>query len=150
MSYTSAIYHIVFRTKYGKPTIPNEHCEKLYRYIWGFVKNKKCYLYQINGMPDHLHLLINLHPSLSLAEFIKVLKTSTNKWLKENKNHFPEFESWARKYCALSYSVRDKDMIINYIKKQKEHHQAEQTLSEMERLLNENNVKIDKDYWHEV
>ncbi len=113
MSYTSSIYHIVFRTKYGNPTIPNEHCEKLYRYIWGFTKNKKCFLYQINGMPDHLHLLIDLHPSISLAEFVQTLKTSTNKWLKENSEYFPDFESWARKYCAISYSIRDKDMIVN-------------------------------------
>lgn len=150
MSYTNSIFHIVFRTKYGKPTIPNEHCEKLYRYIWGFSKNKKCFLYQINGMPDHLHLLVNLHPTIAVADFVKMLKNSTNYWLKENQVYFPEFESWARKYCALSYSVRDKDMIINYIKKQKEHHKSEETLSEMERLLTENEVEVDKNYWHEV
>lgn len=152
MSYTQSIYHIVFRTKYGKSTIPNEHSEKLYRYIWGFVKNKKCFLHRVNGMPDHLHLLIDLHPSLSLAEFVKTLKTSTNKWLKENKEFFPDFEAWNRKYCALSYSERDKEMIINYIKKQREHHKAksESTLAEFERLLKESNVVFDEKYFDEL
>jgi len=53
MSYTQLIYHIVIRTKYSEPTIPNEHPEELYRYINGLGENKKSYLYRINGMPEH-------------------------------------------------------------------------------------------------
>lgn len=149
MSYTQLYYHIIFRTKYSQMTIPNEKSEKLYRYIWGFVQNKKSHLYRVNGMPDHIHLFVDLHPTIAVSDFVKTLKTSTNTWLKENKADFPDFVSWRKKYCALTYSERDKDLIINYISKQREHHAKENTETELRRLLNEHGIEIDERYWND-
>ena len=149
MSYTSLLCHIVFRTKYSNETINEEHEDKLYRYMWGFIKNHKCVLYRINGLPDHIHILVQLHPSIAVSDFVKQLKNATNQWLKENREFFPDFESWGRKYFAMTYNYRDKDMIINYIKNQKEHHKAEKTSDEVRRLSNENNIQIDERYWEE-
>lgn len=149
MSYTQLYYHIVFRTKYSEMTIPNEHAEKLYRYIWGIVTNKNCKLFRINGMPDHIHLFVELHPTICVSEFVKVLKNTTHKWLKENQELFPKFTAWGRKYCALTYSQRDKSMIVNYIANQREHHKKETTEVEMRRLLIEADIKIDEKYWNE-
>lgn len=149
MSYTHLLCHIIIRTKRSEMTIPNEQSEKLYRYIWGFVKGKKSVLYRINGMPDHIHLFVRLHPTVAVSEFVKTLKNSTNNWLKTNKEDFPDFVSWSRKYCALTYSEREKDMIINYIINQREHHKRENTENELRRLLAENGVDIDEKYWNE-
>ncbi|CAM2933353.1 transposase IS200 like family protein [Glaesserella parasuis 174] len=74
MSYTRLLYHIVFRTKYGLPTIVEEHEEILYRYIWGYVKEQGVVLYRINGMPDHLHLFVELKATINVADFVKHLK----------------------------------------------------------------------------
>lgn len=149
MSYTSLLCHIVFRTKYSNETINEENEENLYRYIWGFIKNKGCVLYRINGMPDHIHILVQLHPSIAVSDFVKQLKNATNQWLKENRDFFPDFEAWGRKYFAMTYNYRDKDLIINYIKNQKEHHKTEKTSDEVRRLSNENNIQIDENYWEE-
>lgn len=149
MSYTLSYHHIVIRTKYSEPTIPNENSEKLYRYIWGFVNAKKCKLFRINGMPDHIHLFVELHPTQCISEFIKVLKNMTHKWIKEHHQDFPNFVSWGRKYFSISYSYRDKDMIVNYIANQQEHHKTEDTETELLRILQENNIKIDMRYWNE-
>lgn len=43
MSYTKLLYHIIFRTKYGVPTICEQYEDKLYRYIWGFIKENVVY-----------------------------------------------------------------------------------------------------------
>lgn len=59
MSYTRNLYHIIFHTKYGTPSILEENEDALYR---------------INGMPDHLHLFVELHPMLSVAEFVQKRK----------------------------------------------------------------------------
>ena len=53
MSYTNLIYHLVFRPRSSAPVISLEHAEGLYRYIWGFVKEKGALLYRIVGMEDH-------------------------------------------------------------------------------------------------
>ncbi len=147
MSYTKLLYHIVFATKYRKPTIPEEQEDKLYRYIWGFIKNNKSVLYRINGMPDHIHIFVQLHADIAVSVFVKKLKNATNKWLKENADSFPDFEAWAVGYCAITYCERDKDIIINYIKKQKEHHQKETSIDELRRLLIDQDIKIDERFF---
>ncbi len=149
MSYTQLYCHIIIRTKWSRNTIPNDKSEMLYRYIFGFVKGKKSKLLKVNGMPDHIHLFVDLHSTLSVAEFVKTLKNSTNTWLKANSKDFPDFESWGKKYCALTYSKEDKFMIMNYISQQREHHKTETYEEEIRRLLKENEIKIDERFWDE-
>ncbi len=138
-------YQIVFSTKKRKPVLLTEHEEDLYKYIWGVVKNKNCRLYRINGMPDHIHLLIDLHPSVSLSSFVKDIKISSNIWIKQN-GLFPDFEEWQSGYGAFTYSVREKDMIVNYIKNQKEHHQHESFEDEYKNLLRSHGIDFDEKY----
>jgi REP element-mobilizing transposase RayT len=145
MSYKQIYYQIVFGTKHRKPAISEEHCEELYKYIWGIVKNNNCKLLRINGVEDHIHIFSDLHPSLALADFVKDIKVSSSIWMKES-GKFPEFEGWQDGYGAFTYSIREKDMIINYIKNQKEHHKTESFFDEFKRLLIENGVEFDEKY----
>ena len=105
-AYRQILYHIVFRTKGSEKTINQEYSQDLYKYIWGVIKNKKCILFRINGMEDHIHILSDLHPSIALADYIRDIKVSSSKWLKESEL-FPEFKGWGIKYCALTYSYND-------------------------------------------
>jgi REP element-mobilizing transposase RayT len=146
MSYTQLIYHIVIRTKYSQPAILDEHSEELYRYIHGYIKNKKSFLYRINGMPDHIHILVGLHSTLSLSDFVKELKTSTNSWIKQNKK-FPDFQSWGEKYAAFTLRHQDKERVIEYIKNQRKHHNSEHFNDEYRRLIEDNGVEIDSRYF---
>ncbi|KAB7730933.1 IS200/IS605 family transposase [Rudanella paleaurantiibacter] len=143
MSYRQILYHIVFGTKHRKPTIPDEHCTELYRYIWGVVKNQNCRLYRVNGVADHIHILSDLHPSVSLADFVKAIKVGSSLWMKANGN-FPAFEGWAVGYGAFTYSIKERDRIINYIKKQKEHHRKITYETEYKSLLDEHGVTYDE------
>ncbi|SHK28527.1 IS200/IS605 family transposase [Chryseobacterium polytrichastri] len=138
-------YQIVFSTKHRNPVLNMENEDQLYKYIWGIVKNKKCTLYRINGMPDHIHLFTDLHPSVSLSSFVKDIKVSSNLWIKQS-GLFPDFEEWQSGYGAFTYSEREKDMIINYIKNQKEHHENESFEVEYKNLLKSNGVEFDEKY----
>lgn len=138
-------YQIVFSTKYRKPVLSIEHEDELYKYIWGIVKNKNCKLYRINGMPDHIHLFTDLHPSVSLSSFVKDIKVSSNLWIKQS-GLFPEFEEWQSGYGAFTYSEREKDIIVNYIKNQKEHHKTESFEDEFKNLLKSHGVEFDEKY----
>lgn len=138
-------YQIVFSTKHRKSVLSIEHEDQLYKYIWGIVKNKNCKLYRINGMPDHIHLFTDLHPSVSLSSFVKDIKVSSNLWIKQS-GLFPDFEEWQSGYGAFTYSEREKDMIINYIKNQKEHHKTESFEDEYKNLLKSHGVDFDEKY----
>ncbi|EFX90827.1 hypothetical protein HMPREF0027_2118 [Actinobacillus ureae ATCC 25976] len=91
MNYTRNLYHIIFRTRYGVPSIVEENEEYLYRYIWGFVREHHSVLYRVNGMPDHIHLLVELHPTLSVAEFVQKLKTTPINGLMKISIYFLNF-----------------------------------------------------------
>lgn len=147
MSYTKAIYHIIFRTKFGTPTICEENEKQLYNYIWGIIKELKCDLYQMNGMPDHLHLLVDLHPMISIGEFVQKIKISSHNWIDQNKTLFPDFYAWSIGYCALTYSELEKEKIKNYIKKQKEHHKSQNFMDETKFLLTSVGIEINEKYF---
>lgn len=84
-------------------------------------------------MPDHIHIFCDLHPTNCLSDFVKDIKTASNTWMKES-GLFPEFTEWQVGYGAFTYNIREKQMIINYIKNQKEHHKKETFEQEYERL----------------
>ena len=146
MSYTTSYYHIVIRTYRSEPTINEEHERELYAYIYGIAKNLKCQTYRIGGIADHIHMFVSLPSYLSLASFVQRVKTDSSKWLKANP-HFPRFCGWGREYAGFSYSLRDKDMIVGYIKKQKEHHRKNTFAEEHRAFLTENGVCIDERYF---
>jgi len=145
-SYRQILYHIIFSTYKFKPVINLENKEELCKYICGIIKNKKCVLYRINAMKDHIHILSDLHPSIALADFIKDIKTSTSVWIKKSEN-LKNFEGWADGYAALTYSYRDKEMISNYILNQEEHHKKVSFIDEYKKLLSDNNIIIDEKYF---
>ena len=145
MSYRQIFYQIVFGTKRREATIADAHSEELYKYISGTIKNKNCKLYRINGVEDHIHIFSDLHPSVSLADYIKDIKVSSSIWMKAN-GKFPNFNGWQDSYGAFTYSIKEKDTIINYVKNQKEQHRSESFFDEYKRLLIENGIEFDEKY----
>ena len=145
-SYRQILYHLVFRTKNSQKTLNPIYARELYAYTTGILKNKNCCLYRINGVENHLHLLCDLHPSIALADFMRELKVSTSIWLKQS-GKFPDFQGWAEGYAALTYAWKDKETIVSYIKNQQEHHKKVSFEDELKRLLRENGVDINQDYF---
>jgi len=147
-AYRQILYHIVFRTKASEKTINPIHFNQLKNYIEGIIRNKKCVSYQINGMEEHIHILSDLHPSIALADYIKDIKVASSKWMKESE-FFPYFRGWGIKYCALTYSYKERDIIINYIKKQQEHHKKENFRDEINRFFYEHGIENERWFWED-
>ena len=147
MSYTRLLYHIIFRTKHGVPSINEQYEKELYRCIWKFTQTHHCILYRVNGMPDHIHLFVDIHQTLPISEFVRKLKKSTHRFLDENKSLFPEFTAWSVGYCALTYSDRDKYQLINYIKNQKRHHKETHFNDEMKSLFQREGIDFNVEWF---
>ena len=146
MAYTQLYYHIVIRTKHSIPCIVEMHEKELYKYIWGFCNNNNCKLERINGMPDHLHMLLSIHPSLSISSFIHDLKLASTYYIKTNSDKFPLFQGWSEGYCALTYSKDEKSKVYDYIVRQKEHHQRKTFREELIEVLTECGIPYDERY----
>ena len=143
--YTQIYYHIVFSTKQRAPVLAQTGREDLFRYIWGIIRETKSRLYRINGTFDHVHLLTSLHPTVALSDFVKVVKGKSSYWIK--KNHvFPDFSNWQDGYGAFTHSSQDKDRLIDYIKRQEEHHKSVSFGDELRDLLIEAGVEFDERY----
>lgn len=125
MSAVTAIYHIVINTHNRQMTLPLESCDELYRYIARVIQNKQSILYAIGGIENHIHLLVNLHPSVPLADLVRDIKLASSQWMKRQPSLFPKFVGWGKEYGAFSYALRDRDMVASYIAKQREHHNRE-------------------------
>jgi len=100
-------------------------------------KEKKCHLYRINSMPDHVHMCVEIHPTIAVSEFVRVIKQETSKWMKEHREKFPMYEAWGNGYAGFTYSVKERPAVIEYIKNQKEHHKHKTFREEYEEWLRE-------------
>ena len=110
-TYTQIIYQIVFSPKDRARTLTKPYREKLFKYINGILKNKKCHSYQINGVEDHLHIFTHLYPSVSLASLVKDIKLASSDYIKRN-GLFANFDGWQQGYSAFTYSIKEKDRLI--------------------------------------
>ena len=123
--------HIIFSTKNRAPLIIPEIEERLHSYIVGISKKLKVPILKINGMEDHIHILLKLHPSIALATLIKEYKAYSSGWMK--KIGYPQF-NWQEGYGGFSYSKSMLEPLINYIGNQKIHHSKSTFEEEIELL----------------
>ncbi len=145
-TYTQIYYHIIFSTKNRRPVLAAPNREVLFRYIWGILKNNKCHLYRINAADDHVHIFTSLHPTVALADLVREIKSSSSRYIKD-KSLFPGFDGWQDNYGGFTHSINEKNAIIDYIKKQEEHHKKISFQEELRRMLEEAGVEIEEKYF---
>jgi putative transposase len=144
-TYTQTLYQIVFSTKYREKTLLKENRSELFKDIWGILKNKKCHLYRINGVEDHIHIVTSLHPSIALADLVKDIKLGSSSFIKE-KGIFHDFNGWQDGYSAFTYAIGAKDNLIEYVKNQENHHKIKSFREELIELLLEHGISFDEKY----
>lgn len=144
-TYTQILYQIIFSTKNRNRVLVNEHRDQLFKYISGILKNKKCHLYRINSVEDHLHIVTHLHASVALSALVKDIKLGSSAFIKEN-NLFPGFNGWQQGYGAFTYSIKEKMRLIEYVKNQEEHHKRVDFKEEYISLLAEHDVAFEEKY----
>ena len=145
----SQIYiQIVFAVKGRQSLILSKWEEDLYKYITGIVQNKDQKLLAINGMPDHIHILIGMKPSCKLSDLVREVKKSSNDFINDNGFCSRKFE-WQEGYGAFSYSHSALDNIIGYINNQKEHHKVKTFKEEYHLILYKFEIEFDEKYLFE-
>lgn len=143
-TYSKIYLHYVFTPKYRNAMILPEFEEKLYHYIAGIIENLGQTLIQINGMPDHIHILVRLKPSIDSATFIQKVKANSSKWINEQK-FLPEKFNWQLGGAVFSVDYRKVDIVKKYIANQKAHHAKTVFKTEFLKFLDSYDVDYDVD-----
>ena len=117
-THTNLLIHIVFKELKGKPII-------------------------INGMSDHVHMLILLPPNVSPSDAMRFIKANSSRWVKER---FGTKFAWQKGFGAFSVSRSNVDAVVKYIKNQEQHHGRSDFKTELVSLLEKNGVEYDAQY----
>lgn len=146
MSYTSFTYHLVFGTYRRQNVIVPEHERELYKYIYSFSTERGVMIRRIGGMPDHIHILCDIPAKLSVAEYVKLLKAESSKFMRVN-SHFPLWDRWAEGYGGFTVDASLREARKLYIMNQKQHHARVSFRSELLTLLEEAGIETDSLDW---
>ncbi|TAL73517.1 MAG: IS200/IS605 family transposase [Bacteroidetes bacterium] len=147
-TYTQCYFHLVFAVKNRDALIKKEWKDEIEKYITGIVQNHQHKMLAIASMPDHAHILIGYNVNQLIPDMVEEIKTSTNKWIKENKLSGFKFE-WQKGYGAFTHSRSQIDNVVKYILSQEEHHRKKPFKEEYLEMLEKNNVEFKQEYLFE-
>lgn len=135
--------HIVFHTKCTSITMREEDLERVFDYVGGIIRNINGVSVQVGGRPDHIHILASMPKTISLAEFVRTIKSNSSKWIKTLDGYYEPF-MWQEGYGAFSVSASVLDRVASYIKNQKAHHNKQTYVDEYKQLLDAYHIEYDE------
>jgi len=126
--------HLVWATKHREPLIRPEFEERLYADLISTAANLGCYVHAVNGISDHVHLVISIPPKHSVAWIVKNLKGNSSHFVNHVLAPGPTPFAWQRGYGYLSLGESQCERAVAYVENQKQHHQTATTNRWLERM----------------
>ena len=152
-TYTQNYVHLVFAVKYREAALNKEIRSRVFAYMSGIVTTLKHKSIIVNGMSDHVHLLIGLNPSNSISDTVHDLKRSTSLFINKERLYKGKF-AWQEGYASFTYSKSQIESVYNYILNQERHHQNSNFRKEYIQFLQKFNIEFDErylfDFWDDV
>lgn len=144
-TYTQIHIQVVFTVQNRDCVIRKTWKNELYKYLTGIIQNHNHKVLAINGMPDHIHILIGMRSTQSLSDLIQDIKGDSSKWINQKGFVKGQF-SWQEGYGAFSYSKSHVNNVIDYIKTQEIHHQKKSFIDEYHDFLKKFEIDYDERY----
>ncbi|MBZ5687668.1 MAG: IS200/IS605 family transposase [Acidobacteriia bacterium] len=142
---TNVIVHFIFSTHHRAPQITPEIEGDLHGYIGGIIRELGGVALCINGMPDHVHLLVRMSSTHSVADLARLIKTNSSRWVHERWPQRRSFR-WQTGYGAFSVSESGQNAVRDYILHQQQHHAKRSFREEFSAFLQKNHIAIDGEY----
>jgi Transposase and inactivated derivatives len=133
-SLTSCLVHCVWSTKNRESYLTLDLRGRLWPYLGGIAKQNQMKTLAIGGASDHVHVLLSLPATLSIAKAMQLLKGNSSKWIRET---FPKLRSfaWQEGYSAFSIGMSGVDATVAYIRNQAEQHRTKSFREEFVAIL---------------
>ena len=130
--------HCIFSTKDRRPAIPVALQPRAWAFVGGIARNLGIKAIAVGGIADHVHLLLLLSPTVTLAETVQKIKANSSRWLREQTGR--PFQ-WQEGYAAFSVSISHTDATVAYILNQVEHHRKRTFDAEFAAILRKHRVE---------
>ena len=133
-SHVCCLVHVVFATAERRPSIRHDVQERVHPYLGGIARENGIPALAVGGASDHVHLLLSLPRTVSVAKAVQLLKSGSSKWIHENFSDLHNF-AWQEGYGAFSIGVSQKASTVKYIQAQAEHHKRISFADELKKFL---------------
>jgi putative transposase len=143
-THTSLHIHIVFSTKDRRPLIDPHWRDRLHAFLGGCLKTLDVIPVTIGGVADHVHLLIGINPTQTIADIVREIKVASAKWIHDELG--VRAFAWQEGYGAFSVSPSSCDAVAHYIRNQEEHHRTKTFQEEYLEFLQKAGVKYEEKY----
>jgi putative transposase len=143
-TYLSLHYHLVFSTRNRASFIKETWIERLHEYLGGTVSGLGGFPQGIGGVADHVHLLVGLKGTHSLADFMRELKKGSSIWVHSEIGD-TDF-AWQEGYSAFTVSATARGAVKQYIRNQPAHHRVKPFRDELIEMLHRAEVEFDEKY----
>ena len=147
-TYTQLLTQLVFAVKGRENLVKESFRDELEKYICGIARNHKHKPLAIYIMPDHLHLLVGLHPQQAISDLVREIKSHSTNFVNE-KNWLKKKFYWQEGYGAFSYSRSQLDRVVKYILNQPAHHRRKKFRQEYVEFLQKFEIEYDEKYLFE-
>ena len=138
-TYAQNVIHVVFSTKDRRKLMPNEFRPRMWAYAAGICKKLDILVHAAGGMDDHIHLLIQIPPTLTVAKAVLAIKSNSSRWANEEGHKF----AWQQGYGAFSVSSSNVPVVVRYIQNQEAHHEKMNFDAEFLALLKKHGIEFD-------
>jgi len=139
-TYSSLLVHCVFTTHQRQPLISEPAQPRLWAYMGGIARTNGIKALAIGGIEDHVHLLLSLSTTMSVAKAIQLIKAGSSKWM--NERSFRKSFGWQVGYGAFTIGVSQVSRTIRYIENQREHHRRHGFNDEIRMILKRHNIPV--------
>ncbi len=144
-SLDNIVLHIVFGTKDRTSMLDPAVRPALYAYLATVVRNAGCGCPRAGGVEDHVHLVVRLSRTITVAALVEEVKTASSKWLKTQAPELAGF-AWQRGYAVFGVGPSDLDALLTYIDRQEDHHSHQSFQDEYRTVLTTHGVEYDERY----
>jgi REP element-mobilizing transposase RayT len=144
-SFACLHHHLIFSTRNRAPLLDSDLLPRLFQYIGGILHTEGCALVAAGGMPDHVHLLVSLKRDIAVADALRVIKSTSSKWIHETEPTRGAF-AWQAGYGAFAVSFSHLDRVKAYLAGQAEHHRTVTFQEEFRAFLVRHQIVFDEQY----
>jgi putative transposase len=143
-THLSLHFHVVFSTKDREPYFAPSIRPRIHEYMVGIVATAGGYAHAVGGIGDHVHVLMGLEATHSLAQVMQRLKSVSSRWI-HDELRMAGFK-WQEGYGGFTVSPTNVPRVRKYVLNQEEHHRTKTFQEEYVQLLKRGMVKYDEKY----